>query len=120
MRIYDENDNLMDSYDESKGRLVEDQLFICHHEAVEAVEEQGHWETIAEYPNGGKDVDWIVDVQAVKAQEAWDEYEDIYRYIPYTEEELAECKAAEEEAYKNSTEYRVSEMELILNALLGA
>lgn len=120
MRIFDEDGNLMDSYDETKGRLVEDRLFVCHHEAIEAVEEQGHWETIAEYPNGGKDVDWIVDVQAVKAQEAWDEYEDIYRYIPYTEEELAERKAAEEEAYKNSTEYRVSEMESILNALLGA
>lgn len=119
MRIFDENGNLLDSYDETKGRLVEDRLFVCHHEAIEPVEEQGHWETIAEYPNGGKDVDWIVDVEAVEAKEAWDEYEDILRYIPYTEEELAEIEAAKEEAYRNSPEYRVSEMEAILTALLG-
>lgn len=119
MRIFDENDNLLDSYDETKGYLKPDSLFVCHHEAIEPVEEQGHWETIAEYPNGGKDVDWIVDVEAVEAQEAWDEYEDILRYIPYTEEELAEIEAAKEEAYRNSTEYRVSEMEAVLTALLG-
>lgn len=102
MRIFDENDNLLDSYDETKGYLKPDRLFVCHHEAVEAVAEEGHWETIAEYPNGGKDVDWIVDVPGVEAQEAWDEYEDIYRYVLYTEEELAvieeEKRKAEEEA----------------------
>lgn len=119
MRIFDEYGNLLELYDETKGYLKNDSLFVCHHEAVEAVEEQGHWETIAEYPNGGKDVDWIVDVPAVAAQEAWDEYEDIYRYIPYTEEELAEREAAEEEAKRNSPEYRILEMESILAALLG-
>lgn len=102
MRIFDENDNLLDSYDETKGYLKPDRLFVCHHEAVEAVAEEGHWETIAEYPNGGKDVDWIVDVPGVEAKEAWDEYEDIYRYVLYTEEELAaieeEKRKAEEEA----------------------
>lgn len=119
MRIFDEDGNLLESYDATKGRLVEARLFVCHHEAVEAVEEQGHWQTIAQYPNGGKDVDWIIDVPAVEAKEAWDEYEDILRFIPYTEEELAEREAAEEEAYRNSAEYRVSELEVILNALLG-
>ena len=102
MRIFDENDNLLDSYDETKGYLVEDRLFVCHHEAVEAVAEEGHYETIAEYPNGGKDVEWIVDVPGVEAKEAWDEYEDIYRYVLYTEEELVaieeEKRKAEEEA----------------------
>ena len=119
MRIFDENDNLLDSYDETKGYLKPDSLFVCHHEAVEAVAEEGHWETIAEYPNGGKDVDWIVDVPGVEAKEAWDEYEDIYRYVLYTEEELAEREAAREEEYKKSAEYRVSEVEALLNALLG-
>ena len=119
MRIFDVNGIEIESPDLEKGYLVEDSLFIMHHEAVEAVEEQGHWITIAEYPNGGKDVDWIVDVEAVEAAEAWDEYEDILRYIEYTEEELAERKAAEEEAYRNSAEYRVAELEAMLNALLG-
>jgi hypothetical protein len=59
-----------------------------HHEAIKAVEEVGHYEVVAEYPNGGKDVEWIVDTPGVEAKEAWDEYEDILRYIPYTETEL--------------------------------
>ena len=98
MRIFDENGIEIESPDLEKGYLKQDSLFIMHHEAVEAVKEQGHWVTIAEYPNGGKDVDWIVDVEAVEAAEAWDEYEDILRYILYTEEELAEREAAQKEA----------------------
>ena len=79
---------------------------VSYNEAIEAVEEQGHWETIREYPNGGKDVDWIVDVPAVEAQEAWDEYEDILRYVLYTEEELAEI---EEEKQKAEEEAKLEE-----------
>lgn len=119
MRIFDENGVAIESPDMEKGYLKNDSLFIMHHEAVEAVEEQGHWVTIKEYPNGGKDVDWVIDVPAVEAQEAWDEYEDILRYVLYTEEELAEMEAAKEEAYKSSAEYRVGELEAMLNALLG-
>lgn len=70
------------------GYLVNDTLFIAHHEAVEAVEEKGHYVTIKEYSNGGKDVEWVVDVPVVEAKEAYDEYEDIQVYIPYTAEEL--------------------------------
>lgn len=90
MRILDQNNIELnkDSIDYSKGKTIEDKLFVAHHEAIEAVEEQGHYETLAEYPNGGKDVEWIVDVPAVEAKEAWDEYEDIQRYILYTEMEL--------------------------------
>lgn len=119
MRIFDVNGIEIESPDLEKGYLKPDSLFIMHHEAVEAVEERGHWVTIAEYPNGGKDVEWCVDVEAVEAVEEWAEYEDILRYIEYTEEELAERKAAEEEAYKKSAEYRISELESMLNALLG-
>lgn len=119
MRILDENGIEIESPDLEKGYLKEESLFIMHHEAVEAVEEVWHYETIAEYPNGGKDVAKVIDVQGVEAQEAWDEYEDIQRYILYTEEELAEREKAKEEAYKNSPEYRVSELEAMMNALLG-
>ncbi|SCJ65674.1 Uncharacterised protein [Anaerotruncus sp. 2789STDY5834896] len=93
MRILDEQGNELETYDNTKGYLVNDKVLIARHEAVEAVEEQGHFETIAEYPNGGKDVEWVVDTLGVEAAEAWDEYEDIYRYIPYTEAELAEIAA---------------------------
>lgn len=115
MRIFDENGIAIESPDMDKGYLKDDSLFICHHEDVAAVEEQGHWEIVREYPNGGKDVEWIIDVPSVEAQESWDEYESILRYVLYTEEELAEI----EEARKRSADYRVIELEAMLNALLG-
>lgn len=94
MRVFNENKTIeLASYDLEKGYLKNDKLFIAHHKAVEAVEEQGHYETIAEYPNGGKDVEWIVDVEAVEAKEAYDEYEDIQVFISYTAEELEKRKA---------------------------
>ena len=107
MRIFDELDNLLETFDETKGYLKNDSLFIRHHEAVEAVEEQGHWVTIAEYPNGGKDVDWVVDVPAVEAKEAWDEYEDILRFVAFTASELAEQRIAELKAKLYDTDYNI-------------
>ena len=102
MRIFDENGNELQTYDKETGYVKSDTLLIAHHEAVEAVAEIGHWETLREYPNGGKDVDWIVDTPAVEARDAWDEYENILRYIPYTVDELAaidkEKRKAQEEA----------------------
>ena len=98
MRVFDkEKINELTKYNVYKGYLKNDKVLISHHEAVEAVEEQGHYETIAEYPNGGKDVEWVVDVPKVEAKEAYDEYEDIQVYIPYTDEELAKKKEEHEE-----------------------
>ena len=91
MRILDENGIELTNPDLTLGHLEEEEILVAHHEAVEAVEEQGHYEVIAEYPDtNGKDVEWVVDVPGVEAQEAWDEYESILRYILYTEEELEE------------------------------
>lgn len=88
MRIIDESGIEVESPDLEKGYLKNDSLLIMHHEEIKAVEEVGHYEVVAEYPNGGKDVKWVVDVPSVKAKEAWDEYEDILRYVAYTEAEL--------------------------------
>ena len=91
--IYDGEGNPITDYDPGKGWLRE-QARLHHHEAVEAVEGQGHWETVAEYPEtGGKDVQWVVDVPGVEAREAWDEEEVYLLYTPYTEQELAEMEA---------------------------
>ena len=119
MRILDEHNIEIENPDSELGYLKEETLFIQHHEAVEAVAEEGHFEVIAEYPNGGKDVEWVIDVAAVEAADAWDEYEDIYRYILYTEEELAERQRLAEEAYRNSPEYRIKELEAALELLLS-
>ena len=116
MDIYDEQGNPVTDYDPAKGRL-EMQKRIHHHEAVEAVEEQGHWETVAEYPEtGGKDVQWVVDVPGVETQEAWDEEETYWLYIPYTEEELAQMEA---DRNQPTPEERVKELEEALELLLS-
>ena len=88
MRIITETGAELTHYDHTKGRLVETEILVAHHPAVEAVQEQGHYEVVAEYPNGGKDVEWVVDVPGVEAQEAWDEKETVLLYTPYTEQEL--------------------------------
>lgn len=116
MDMYDEQGNPVTDYDPAKGRL-EMQKRIHHHEAVEAVEEQGHWETVAEYPEtGGKDVQWVVDVPGVEAREAWDEEETYWLYIPYTEEELAQTEA---DRNQPTPEERVKELEEALELLLS-
>lgn len=104
MRTLDEN-NIELTEEEINlelGYLKPESILSIHHEATKEVKEVGHYEVIAEYPNGGKDVAWIIDVPGIEAKEAWDEYEDIQRYVLYTEEELAareaEKKAKEEEA----------------------
>ena len=78
MRVFDENKTVeLTEYDLTRGYLREDKLFIAHHEACGAVEERGHYEGVREYPNGGRDVKWVVDEPHVPAREAYDEYEDI-------------------------------------------
>lgn len=116
MDMYDEQGNPVTDFDPAKGRL-EMQKRMHHHETVEAVEEQGHWETVAEYPEtGGKDVQWVVDVPGVEAQEAWDEEETYWLYIPYTEEELAQMEA---DRNQPTPEERVKELEEALELLLS-
>ena len=116
MDMYDEQGNPVTDFDPAKGRL-EIQKRIHHHEAVEAVEEQGHWETVAEYPEtGGKDVQWVVDVPGVEAREAWDEEETYWLYIPYTEEELKQMEA---DRNQPTPEERVKELEEALELLLS-
>ena len=107
MRILDENNMEIKEPELAKGYLVLDSLFVRHHEATEAVEEVGHWETIREYPNGGKDVEWVVDTPAVEAKEAWDEHEEIQRFIPFTESELATRRIEELKQLLTDTDYNI-------------
>ena len=108
MRILDENNVEITVPDLTPGHLVEEEVFVAHHPAVEAVRERWHYETVYEYLNGGKDVVKVVDVPGVEAKDAWDEYETIKRYVPYTEEELA---ALEEARNKPTLESRVDVLE---------
>jgi hypothetical protein len=107
LKVFDENKLIeLNKYDLNKGYLKEDKLFIIHHEAVSEVKEVGHYEVVKEYPNGGRDVKWIVDIPETEAKEAWDEYEDIQIYIPYTAEEIEKKK---EEQYPVLVEQYIRE-----------
>ena len=85
--IYNENMEHIENPDLTLGYLKSD-MRVEHHNAIEGVTEVWHYETIAEYPNGGKDVRKIIDVPGVEAQAAWDEEIPIQIYVPYTQEEL--------------------------------
>ena len=107
MEIYNERMERIESPDLTLGYLKASTRTV-HHEAVEAVDEVWHYETVAEYPNGGKDVQRVVDVPGVEAQEAWDEEIEIQIYVPYTQEEL---DAIEAEKNKPTQEDRIAALE---------
>ncbi len=95
MKVYNQDKTiLLEEYDLSKGYLKHDTL-ITHYDEVQAVEEQWHYETIAEYENGGKEIEKVIDVEGVEYEPARDEEEKILVYIHYTEEELLENKKNE-------------------------
>ncbi len=129
MQIYNkEKTKIIENPDLSTGYLVSDFLLVhheaeyVHHDAIEEVEEQGHFEILAEYENGGISRQWVVDVPGVEARDAWDEIgteaydteEEILVYIPYTAEQLKENKFRpyrdeiyELKKYLTSTDYCV-------------
>ena len=97
MKILDETGAVVENPDLTLGYLVDDAEPV-EHPAVEGVEEVSHYETVTEYPGGGRDVRKVIDVPGVQAQEEWVEQVPIQRYIRYTAEELA----AQEEARKKA------------------
>lgn len=99
MKIIDENGAAIENPDLTLGYLVDDTEPV-EHPAVEGVEEVSHYETVTEYPGGGRDVRKVIDVPGVPARPAWTEQLPIQRYIRYTAEELAQRKAQEETARK--------------------
>ena len=97
MKIIDENGAALENPDLTLGWL-RDETEAVQHPAQEGVPELSHYETVAEYPNGGKDVRKVIDREGVPAQDAWTEQVPIQRYILYTAEELS----AQEEARKKA------------------
>lgn len=107
MRILDENNIEIENPDFSKGYVVEENIFVRHHEAIEAKLETGRYEIVKEYPNGGKDVEFVIETPAVEAKEAWDEYETIKRFVPYTAEEIMHLRIGELKGFLLETDYNI-------------
>lgn len=97
MKIIDENGSVVENPDLTAGYLAADTEAV-EHPAQDAVEELSHYETVAKYPNGGRDVRKVIDRSAVPAAPAWTEQLPIQRYIRYTAEELARREKEQQEA----------------------
>ena len=88
MEIYNQNLVRIDEreVDRSKGRLTVQTILVAHHDAIPPVAEVSHVEVREE---GGKLYrQKVVDIPAVEAKDAWDEYKNVLVYKLYTEEEL--------------------------------
>ena len=105
MKIIDENGAVIETPDLTQGWL-HDETEAVEHPAQEGVPELSHYETVAEYPSGGKDVRKVIDREGVPAQDAWTEQVPIQRYIRFTAEELA---AQEEERKKQEAKDKLPE-----------
>lgn len=170
LRILDANNNelVRDNIDFSLGYLVQEQIFVQHHEAVEAIKEVYHYVVKTfyfedgtrmeiesendphvkiidnqigrfEYVDQGEDkifrgadIVKIIDVEAAEAQNAWDEYETIERFVVYTPEEIAAQKAETERMEKQAeflfsgpdrlanTELTLDDLVLLMAEMIGA
>lgn len=105
MKIIDENGAALENPDLTQGWLRSETEAV-EHPAQEGVPELSHYETVAEYPSGGKDVRKVIDREGVPARDAWTEQVPIQRYILYTAEELA---AKEEERKKAEAREKLPE-----------
>ena len=115
MKILDETGAVVENPDLTLGYLTDDTQPL-EHPAQEAVAEVAHYETVAEYPSGGRDVQRVVDVPGVPAKPAWTEQLPIKRYIRYTAEELA---AQEEARKKQEAKDKLPETVAALQAALA-
>lgn len=116
----------MEIYDEKMERIVDPDLTLgwledtvrrVEHEKVPAVQEIWHYETAAEYENGGRDVVKVVDVPGVPAREAWEERVPIQIYHPYTQVQLDEIKA---EKNRPTQEQRLQRVEEAMSRMTAA
>lgn len=107
MRIFNESKTQeLINPDLSLGYLKPEELFIRHVPYQPPVKEEGHYETVSVYSNGGKDVRWVVDVEGMAEKEAYDEIENIQVYIPYNQKELSEMKIKELKRNLADTDYQ--------------
>lgn len=110
MKVYDEKLMVeLKEYDLTKGYLEDAQIVSKHHEATPR---KFHLEVMQHDSISGL----RHEVEDAPAQPAWDEYETVKRYVPYTDEELAaiaerkkqeeeDAKAAEEELKRAQEEH---------------
>ena len=105
MKIIDEMGNPIQTADPATGRLVQERRFVAHHEARPEQQEQSHHEVTERFANGGQLVQKVIDVPYQAAQKAWDEYEDVLVYRPFTQAEVAQMQIEQLKENLNQTDY---------------
>lgn len=141
MKIFDIEENIVENPDLEIGYIQEEwRPIICRWKILQ--KEIGYYETIKEYSNGGKEVEWVVqspekgewifyDAQNNEIDTNievpidtphdmdYETFELINRYILYTEEELEEEKKKRQEQAEKNDEIEKIKIELskITNAL---
>lgn len=136
MKIFDEKNNLIENPDMESGKLIQESNPVTFRYTI-TQHEQGHYETIAEYPNGGKDVEWVIDTPEEGAWIAYDNddnevetditipddaphemdipsFNEYMRYVLYTAEELAEI--AEKKKLQEEADAKKAEQEEFLES----
>lgn len=116
MKIYDATlEHELQNPDMTLGRLETAKRVTVHHEAVPAsVRYEVMTRTVtADFPDG------LRQEITTPAQDAWDEYEEVHRYVPYTDAELAdiaEKAQAEKDAAAKASEQAAKEEEALRDA----
>lgn len=111
MKIYDATlEHELQNPDMTLGKLETAKRVTVHHEAVPAsVRYEVMTRTVtADFPDG------LRQEIITPAQGAWDEYEEVHRYVPYTDAELAdiaEKAQAEKDAAAKASEQAAKEEE---------
>ena len=93
MRIFDiylENEIIENDIDFTKYKLVDAKKFVKTHPAQPEIAEEYHYEVVASYSNGGKEIKKVIDVEYVAPKESYDEYEDVLKLELLTNEEQLE------------------------------
>lgn len=96
----------------TKGHLEDAQIVSKHHEATPR---KFHLEVMQHDSISGL----RHEVEDAPAQPAWDEYEAVKRYVPYTEEELAERDKPTAEQRLDALESANNDIILMMADLIG-
>ena len=107
MRIFNESkDTELQNPDLNLGLLIPSTL-TTHIPYSAPIAEVGHQEIIREYPNGGRDAKWVVDIEGKPEVLEHDEVENVLIYREFTEKEKAEREILSLKAYLAETDWVV-------------
>lgn len=104
MRTLSQDGTELQDPDLSLGHLEPGRVFVKHHDAVEYQPATYKDVEVQRYENGGVLYHHVLETPSVPASEAYDEYESVMIYVPYTEDELKEIEEKKQELEQEQQE----------------